>query len=260
MKRAINISVICGAAALLATSCMGIDNFDEPSSRLHGTVTDSDSQKLILQDQGHTTIRIKEVSFLNAEWQNIPVKQDGTYNNNKLFAGHYDMVPVGAWWPCDTVKAVPLGGEASKNFEVTPYLRVMDVKWSLEGTNLSVSCRLKAPLESMEFTTSTGEVKSYSMPKVEEVRVFVSMNQFCGSGNHIGNPYDQAKYAIARDTAWSAFAKEDTNTTIVLSTPEKTPLPLKSGYTYFMRVGASTKNHHNETKYNYSEIAIINVP
>lgn len=260
MKRTINISVISGAVALCAVSCMGIDNFKEPSSRLHGTVTDSDSKQLILQDQGHTMIRIKEVSFPNSEWQNIPVKQDGTYNNNKLFAGHYDMVPVGAWWPCDTVKAVSLGGEASRNFEVTPYLRVTDLNWSLDkGTELTVSCRLKAPLESMDFTTANGVVKSYDMPKIVEMRVFLSLNQFCGSSNHITNPYDLVKYCMARDMAWSAFAKEDDGkTTTELTTP--LALPLKSGYTYFMRVGVSTTNHNKEIKYNYSEIKVINVP
>ncbi len=244
MKRTIIFSVIASASALLATSCMKIDNFKEPESRLHGTVYDAHTGQPILQDQGHTRIRIFEMSFPNRAHQEIPIKQDGTYNNQRLFPGHYDMVPLGAWWPADTVR-VALGKNASQDFQVVPYLRVLDFEATLTGLDLNVSCRLQAP----EGTTP---------PQIQDVRAFVSMNQFCGADHKI-DAYNNNSYRIVRSpTNWSAFEKAADGATTTLST--STPLRLKAGYTYFVRIGATVKDDTQGNKYNYSEIKTITVP
>ncbi len=240
MKKLIIFSV-----ALMAASCMGIDNFDEPSSRFHGTVYDSETKEPILQDQGHTRVRIWERSFKNAESQEIPIKQDGTYNNNKLFPGTYHMLPLGAWWPCDTLRNVPLGSSTKQDFEVTPYLRVIDMETSLEGTSLTVSCRLQAPVTD-------------GLPNIQDCRVFVSLNQFCGADHKLDQYNTNTYRIIASPTAWNTLPKDADGATARLTTA--TALPLKAGYTYFVRVGATVKDDSQGNKYNYSEIKMITVP
>lgn len=73
------------------------------------------------------------------------MKQDGTYNNTKLFAGTYDVVAEGPWWPVDTLRNVPVGGKVTRNFEVTPYLKITDFSAILDGDTLRVEGRLAAP-------------------------------------------------------------------------------------------------------------------
>lgn len=245
MKRTIIFSMIAGAFALSATSCVEIDNFDAPESRLYGTVYDSELKTPIIQDQNHTRIRMWEVSFENAKEQEIPIKKDGTYNNHRLFPGYYDMVPIGAWWPVDTVRQVRLASSTAQDFEVLPYVRVIDVQWELDGVDLYVTCRLKAPQEA-------------GMPDIQDVRVFLSMNQFCGADHKI-DAYNNNSYRIVRSpTNWSAFEKAADGATTTLST--STPLRLKAGYTYFVRIGATVKDDTQGNKYNYSEIKTITVP
>ncbi len=164
MKRTIIFSLAVGTFALTATSCMEIDNFDAPESRFTGSIIDVTTGKPILADQGHGQVRIWEVSFENADPQDIPIKQDGTYNNERLFPGHYDMCPLGSWWPCDTIRAIQLGTQTIQNFEVTPYLQVLN----FEATHvvgptmdtLILSCRLKAPIPN-------------GMPNITDIRVTV---------------------------------------------------------------------------------------
>jgi hypothetical protein len=251
MKTTIILTATACALALGATSCMKIDNFDTPESRLYGNVLDAETGKPILSDQGHTRIRIWERSFRNATHQEIPVKQDGTYNNNRLFPGHYDMLPLGAWWPVDTVKNVPLGKSATQDFKVTPYLRVIDFTAkigeaghpTIKGPYITVSCRLQAPVEE-------------GLPLIQDCRAYLSLNQFCGADHNIGTYNVNAYRMIKSPTNWSAVPKDADGA----STPYTMDIPVKAGYTYFVRAGATVKDDTQGNKYNYSEIVKVTIP
>jgi hypothetical protein len=107
---------------------MEVDNFDEPDAHFTGRIIDKTTGENILADQGAGRVKIWEKSFsLNPGSQTIPVKQDGTFNNTKLFKGTYDVVPEGAWWPADTIR-IGIGKKAVHDFEVTPYLKLIDLK------------------------------------------------------------------------------------------------------------------------------------
>ena len=96
MKKTI-YSILFVASVLASSSCMKVDNFDAPEAHVTGRIIDSTTGENILADQGECRVRIWEKSFsLNPANQDIPVKQDGTYNNSKLFSGTYDVVPEGA--------------------------------------------------------------------------------------------------------------------------------------------------------------------
>lgn len=93
MKKTI-YSILFVASVLASSSCMKVDNFDAPEAHVTGRIIDSTTGENILADQGECRVRIWEKSFsLNPANQDIPVKQDGTYNNSKLFSGTYDVVP-----------------------------------------------------------------------------------------------------------------------------------------------------------------------
>ena len=142
--------IVLGLMLVGFSSCYKKDNWDAPDARIYGNVIDFYTQKPLQTSQNDWSIRIWERSWTESTPinQSIPVKQDGSYNNNKLFAGNYDMLPFGgAFWPTtDTAKNVAFtSGGTQKDFTVTPYLQVVDLTTSLSGTNLTLTCRLKAP-------------------------------------------------------------------------------------------------------------------
>lgn len=238
-----------GLPIVLAASCMEVDNFDAPSARFTGRIIDVTTGENILADQGDGHIRIWEKSFsLNPGNQDIPIKQDGTFNNSKLFNGTYDVVPEGAWWPMDTIR-VGIGGTVVQDFEVTPYLTVFDFKAELCANNdsLAISCRLDAPI-------------TEGLPMVMEVRPYLSLNSHCGAGNAIsyyvnmGNASNNNNYRKSPMCDWSLIPKLEDGKSEVYNFK----VEVKHGYTYYVRCGAKVRDDFEN--HNYSEIVKIEVP
>lgn len=241
MKKIFYSLFVC-AAALCAASCMEIDNFDGPDSHFTGRIIDATTGKNILADQGECRVRIWEKSYsLNPGHQDIPVKQNGTFNNTKLFKGTYDVVPEGAWWPADTVR-VAIGGKVTKDFEVTPYLTLFDFKAKLVAADsIKVSCRIDAPI-------------TEGLPRLTDIRPFLSLEQFCGAGNCIGYYSTISEYKKNINSTWEKLKKLEDGKSQVY----EFKLLVKPGYTYFVRMGARVKDSFE--KYNYTEIVKIEVP
>jgi len=225
------------------TSCLEVDNWAEPNARVHGRIIDSYTGENLLTSQGDWGIRIWERSWTKSEptSQSLVVKQDGSYNNSKLFAGTYDMLPYGgAFWPVDTVQDVKFKGSTEQDFTVTPYLIVEGFEVIRTGLKLSLKCRLKAPIRD-------------GLPNLVEVKPFVSMNPFCGASNFIDIPeYNNARKQI--NQSWLAkYGDVETSEVFTIG-----PLPVKAGYIYYVRVGANVNDANR--KYNYSEIVKIEIP
>jgi hypothetical protein len=224
---------------------MEIDNWDEPDARFYGRVIDSYTGENILASQDDWKIRIWERSWTEGEpnHQELRIQQDGTYNNTKLFAGTYDMLPYGGpFWPCDTTKNVVLQKSHEQDFTVTPYLQVLDFNTSLNGTELTLTCRLKAP-------------RRDGLPNLYEIKPFLSLTTFCGNGNNsyinIGEYNDKR---IQINKSWQdEVGDSDTSPLYTIG-----PLPVKSGYTYYVRVGAAVNDANR--KHNYSNIVVVTVP
>ena len=225
-------------------SCMGIDNFDAPAAHVSGTVIDKTTGKPMLLDHGVNHIRIWEVSYsLDPTPQDLVIKEDGTYNNTKLFSGTYNMLPRdGAWWPCDTTYNVPIGKKGTvQNFEVTPYLHIVDFTADLSGTTLTMTCRLQAPV-------------TEGLPQITQVRAFVNNNIHCGPGNQM-NYYNTDENRVNVRKMWNAIGDASGNQTVE---PYSVSVTVKPGYTYWVRMGAQLNDTFNS--WNLSEVIKITVP
>ena len=256
-----------GVALLSLASCWPNDNWDEPDCTFYGTITDSYTNQPILTSQNDWVIRLWERSWTASEpqYQTIPIKQDGTYKNTKLFAGTFDMLPYdGPFWPVsDTTKNVVLGKSTEQNFTVTPYLQVIEFDNELGTANfgsaqtpdikpaLTLRCRLKAPLKSRN---------GVNLPNLVEVKAFLSLNALCGNSSYI-NITDYNSKRIQINRSWSSemtnrFGLDgSTETSGVYSIG---PLQVKSGYTYHVRIGANVSVGNN--RYIYSPIVKVTVP
>jgi len=230
--------------AALASSCMEIDNFDAPNAKVSGNIIDKTTGKNMLLDRADTHVRIWEMSYSeNPSPQDLPVLEDGTFKNEKLFAGTYDMLPYnGAYWPCDTTFNVKIGKKGAKvDFEVVPYLHLVDFKYELNGLDLKMSCRLEAPV-------------TEGLPQVMEIRPFLSLNNHCGAANHIDYYYTDA-YKINVRKQWN---KLDADSDGISDDTFEMTVPVKAGYTYWIRMAAQVNNTFKN--YNYTEVAKIVIP
>ncbi len=231
------------AALLAAAGCMKIDNLDAPAAKIQGRIIDKTTGENMYLGQAESHIRIWEVSYRwDPEPQDLNTKADGTYYNDKLFTGTYDMLPYdGAWWPCETVKDVKIMKKgAVQDFEVIPYLHLIDFYIELDGLNLTMSCKLQAPI-------------TEDMPRVIEIRPFISNNSLCGLGDRL-DYYFSDDYRIKINKEWAEIdngkgVSKDTYTITV---------PLKAGYRYSVRMGALV--NYAFVNYNYTEIVEVKVP
>lgn len=237
--------LLLGATMLALASCQKIDNWDEPNARLYGNVIDSYTGENLVMDQNDWQIRIwdrtwKDKTGTTPQPQNLAVMKDGVYNNSKLFAGTYDMLPYdGPFWPVDTLKGVVLNSETQQDFTVTPYLQILDFNATLDGTNLTLTCTVKAP-------------KIEGLPNLYEVKPFLSLTSFCGNSNYINIPeYNDKRKSINK--SWAAEVGTEDHKSYSIG-----PLPVKAGYTYYVRVGANV--NALSRRYNYSPIIKVVVP
>ena len=251
MKKLLYSMLIC-VSLFCGSSCMEIDNFEAPDAHVTGRLIDKTTGQNFITDHGDTQIRIWEMSYsTNPSPQGIPVKFDGTYNNERLFAGTYDMLPNnGPYWPADTIHDVRIGRKTTtQDFEVTPYLHITDFEAVLEGTSLTLSCRLSAPFTEM---TINGEI--VPLPNVLEIRPFLSLTKYCGAANYIGE-YWTNDYRVNLRRAWSKIDTDGDGKSDVAYT---ITVPVKKGYTYNVRMGANV--NYTDQKFNYSEVKRIVVP
>lgn len=225
------------------SSCLEVDNWVEPDARVHGRIIDSYTGENILTSQGEWGIRIWERSWTESAptSQSLAVKQDGSYNNSKLFAGTYDMLAYGGpFWPVDTIQDVKFSGDMEQDIVVTPYLILDDFEVNRNGLKLTMRCKLSAPIRE-------------GLPNLVEVKPFLSLNTFCGASSFI----DIAEYNNQRKQINKSWMEEvgDVETSGYYTIG---PLPVKPGYTYYVRLGANVNDANR--KYNYTEIVKVEVP
>lgn len=233
------------AGMFFLSACSKTDNYEGPNASMSGQVTDQITKEPFLTGQGEFSIRLLETSWSdNPAPQDLQVKQDGSYSHTKLFQATYTLQPYGgAFWPADKIEGFKLGANAKQNFEVTPYLHVKNVKWNLKAENkLDISCSLAAPVTN-------------GLPQVIEVRPFFSLTPYCGAGSRI-DAYYKDEYRVLINQNWENIGSMQTGEGKETYTIKD--IPLKSGYTYYVRMGAKVRDTYE--KFNYSNVEVITVP
>ena len=236
------IGTLLAAFVLGFTSCE-MDNYDAPEAAIEGQVTDQNGNPFqTANGKGSMAIRIVETSYAGGDEsivvtpQELNMQQDGSFVNNKLFAGTYDVTPwQGAFFPDVETQSVELkNGRTTKvNIVVTPYL---ELEW-VDEPHLTSDNYLKA-----SFKFKRNEKSGLTAPDVKEACMWISRTQYCGTegdGNYTPAPLKLTN-AMEGDI-------------IELSSK----IAIKYSMTYWVRIGARCNDTYQ--KYNFTDIKKIDV-
>lgn len=228
MRKIIFLAVVlCG---LIGFQGCSLDNYDEPNASLTGALVDAETnEKVPCQYQNGARIRIYE--FYNGDWANQPndfyTRQDGTFTNNAIFPGKYQIVAEGPFETPDKVE-MEINGTQTLDLKVTPFLRIT-TNATASGTTVKMTANVK------QSSTKRG-IKAVEF--------------YCGKTPYV----DKNTYANKVEVNLG----EMTDNEIVSSTLAGEFTDLQSGQTYYFRAGALGENSGNY--YNYSTIVEVKIP
>lgn len=252
MKK-ITYYLACMALLLTANACVEVDNYDAPAESISGKIIDKGRQTPMQTEVGDGGVRIK---LLEMSWSDNPtpyyttVKQDGTYQNTKIFKGNYIVEPLGAFVPLyqtgsdgsvmrDDRWKGDIKGSTPIDFEVEPFLRV---EWVSEPA-VNADGRISATVKITRGTDQPGYQKDLS-----DVYLFLN-----SSSPYVGDNNKDDRYSVRLD---NEAMQGCLGQTVTLTTSE---LPAKR--TYYVRVGARIDHEIDGRKrYNYNEPKEVAVP
>lgn len=245
MKRII-YSLAVGAALLTAGSCKKTDNYPAPSETLQGRIIDAGASQNVQSEVSGDNGSGTRIRLLETSWSDNPTplylaaKQDGTYNNTKVFKATYKMIAEGAFVPMDlagndksqTVEVK--GGTTTVDFTVEPFLRVEWVGEPVVNANGTVTAQVKV-------TRGTSNT-AYQL-NITNLAIFASPVEYVGNNNFDSRYSTIVAYS---GTTGNAIVGQ----TITLTTTGT--LPKKDWY---LRVGSRIAFGTN--RYNYSTIKMV---
>lgn len=242
-----SIILMAAAACMLGFTSCEKDNYDEPEARIIGKIVDQNGQPFqCAQGKGSVSLRITETSYANGDEsivvvpQDLNVKQDGTFENTRLFAGTYTVVPwQGAFFENDDesfVQTVQLksGHTTEVSFTVTPYLTL---EWVKQPYLDSADGKLKA-----SFKFHRNSKAGYDQPDLLDCCMWISRTQYSGTEGD-GN-YTPNALKITADQEGQEIELES-------------KIAIKYSMTYWVRIGARCNDKYQ--KYNFTDIKEIAV-
>lgn len=237
MKLPVNKFLLGLCLAVAFSSCIKKDNYDGPNASLEGNLYVAGTKNNFQTATGNIQVRLEQLSWSdNPSPQDIPSKMDGTYKNSKLFRGHYRVTPIGgAFWPMLPVE-IDINQGTKQDFELTPYCVINNFTHTLDGTTLTLTFDLSAPIE-------TG------MPAIIEFQPYVNTTKMVGPGASIFDYSDLNKQTV--NLQWASMTPADKSREIVIEN-------LLPGRTFFVRVGVRFNDSYKSS--NLSDIIEITVP
>jgi hypothetical protein len=250
--------IILGMALISAGACSKVDNYAAPDQTLMGRIIDAGTGKNVPgevsgENGTGTRIELRELSWSeNPTPLYLATMQDGTYNNTKIFAGHYKISADGAFVPLVQTGANPVdkskevdiqGGVTVVDFTVEPFLRVEWVGEPVLNANGTVT---------VKAIVTRGTADPNYQLNVTDINLYINNYPYVGSN---ANSFD------ARYSNRVSYTGTNGNTllgqTITLTTTGGA-LPAKRDW--YVRVAARTTFPNLGRPYNYNEVKKISIP
>ena len=232
MKRLLSILILLTGIVLV--SCENeLDNYEAPNGGIKGLILDAKTKEPIpLPVQGSSGVIINMIEQNTNATKSVDfyAKEDGSYENSKLFNCKYKMVINGPFTkPC--IAEVTVNGQTTFNVEATPYSRIQS-KASLQGHTITLSY----VVEPTDMSYNVSEVYAYwnFAPGIDN-----------SSANYAGKT--TIKSALSGDVTFNL-----NNEKAYINNPYK----IKSnGGRIYLRIGAKTNGIIN-----YSKTIVLTIP
>jgi hypothetical protein len=233
MKKLIS-RILMGVAILASSACTKTDNYPGPNASFQGTLISSTGGNFPTSG-GSTQIWMQQIGWTAP--QTIPSKFDGTFEDTQLFSGGYKVVPVGgAFWPVLDTVTVNLAKGTTHNFTVTPYLVISNFTATLNGTTLTLTYDIDAPIVA-------------GLPTIKDTQPYVNTTSLVGAGASILDFSDVNGVTINKDFIDMAPADKSRTLTV----PNLIP-----GRTFYVRVGVRLNDSYLSS--NFSNVIKVDVP
>lgn len=167
MKKII-VTLAAAAAVFMAASCAK-DNYDAPEETFRGAFIDKGTGEPLQVAPGTSIndggIRIRMMEY---SWSDNPTpydffaKQDGTFNNTKIFKGTYGVIPEGPFVPLEEIR-LDIEGVVEHNFEVEPFLRVewVDEPKMLDDGTVEIKVRITRGTDNPDYQAPLNDAWLY---------------------------------------------------------------------------------------------------
>ena len=157
--RLINICFLSLMSLCLMSSCVNeLDNYDAPDGGVYGTILDAETnQPVPLPVQGSTGVIIKLMEQGTGATKTVDfyAKQDGTFNNSRIFNCDYLITVEGPFVTSEEVRAT-VEGQTEVNIPVIPDARI-EASASVSGKKVSINYQVSKTRSSY----TTDEVYGY---------------------------------------------------------------------------------------------------
>jgi hypothetical protein len=252
MKKLFYYTALC-LVVIAGNSCSKIDNYPAPSDTINGSTIDEGTGATLQTEigGGGTRVKLLETSYsANPTPIYFQSMQDGTFNNDKVFAATYKVSVEGPFVPvvttdntgtvtADSSQTIKLTSKATLNFKVQPFLRVTWVGKPVFNADSTVT---------VQFKLSRGTNDPNYQSIITDVNLYVSNTQNDGNNN-----YDN-RYSPLNSFTTAHQTDSLLNNTLTLTTKGGV-LPLQNVY---FRVGARINAGLDE--YNYNAVMNIKYP
>jgi len=232
--------IVLGVVLVTAdfSACTKTDNYPGPDSAFQGNIIDSVTGKNLLTETGGIQIEMKQLSWSdNPDPYYIPSKPDGTFEDTRIFSGHYSVIPTqGAFWPVDSI-VTDIKGATSHNFTVVPYLEVVNLQSTQAADSLVMTFQLQAP-------------RTNGLPPLMNAVMFVNNTPYVGGGAFIQDFYNQGGAQVTINSTWNSAIAGTTYRTVVHK--------LQAGWTYYSRIGVRVNDSYQ--KYDLSDVVKVVMP
>ncbi len=119
-----------------------LDNYDVPNAQFFGSILDGDTNEPIEQDliEG-SKIDIIELGFENPVTRQIRFHSDGTFKENNLFSGQYEVQALRGNFVPTEMAVIDIDGRTEYNFISKPYIRIKNFEVSFDTLRGIVTAR-----------------------------------------------------------------------------------------------------------------------
>lgn len=194
----ISNSILLLAAVVLITACE-LDNFEGPDAGLYGQIVDEETGELVPQDIiNGTLIEIWEDGWDPVTPQRLEVKNDGTYQDSRLFGNSYTIIPVNTNFHNNFTKGIDtlrmeISGQTELDFTVLPYARIVDLEFNQSGTKVIANFKIEQPLDSV-FLNESDTVRRAVL--IEEVELYAHFDPNLGREMNLGKTTERINEVI----------------------------------------------------------------